>query len=494
MPIPYTLEELRSATHELIAANELRECYIRPIAFRGYGQMGLYPLDAPVEVSIAVWPWGAYLGEEGKAQRQSAPRSSSWRRIPHDALIPHAKATGQYLNSVLAKIEASKAGYQEAILLDSHGFVCEGSGENIYVVRDGVDPHAAADRRDPRRDQPQVDHPDRPRPRLRGRRARPRPRRAVPRRRGVHDRHRRRARAGARDRRPHDRLRRARSGHPRAPARVRRRAPRPRPALRRVARRGRGPAEPQPAEAPPGRTPPTNSHDSHRALRHDPPRRDAGGGHVAVRAGEAAGGASPRRARDRRDRGRLPELEPQGARAVRPARGRVVPPRAGRRVRDDPPARHPRRRRSGAARARRVGRARVHDRRQDLGPAPREGREGRSRREPADDLGVGRVPGRRGQARDLRRRALLRRVRRRPGVRAPLRARGGRGGRRHGHVLRHERRHAPASDRRRGGGRRRGARADRRPHRDPLPRRLGVRRRVHAGRGASRARSTSRGR
>ena len=137
MPIPYTLAELRSATHELIAANDLRECYIRPIVFRGYGQMGLYPLDAPVEVSIAVWPWGAYLGEDGKTHGIRA-KVSSWRRIPHDALIPHAKASGQYLNSVLAKIEASKAGYQEAILLDSHGFVCEGSGENIYVVRDGV--------------------------------------------------------------------------------------------------------------------------------------------------------------------------------------------------------------------------------------------------------------------------------------------------------------------------------------------------------------------
>jgi branched-chain amino acid aminotransferase len=136
MPIPYTLEELRSATHELIAANELRECYIRPIAFRGYGQMGLYPLDAPVEVSIAVWPWGAYLGEEGKRNGVRA-KVSSWRRISHDALIPHSKASGQYLNSVLAKIEAAKAGYQEAILLDAHGFVCEGSGENIYVVRDG---------------------------------------------------------------------------------------------------------------------------------------------------------------------------------------------------------------------------------------------------------------------------------------------------------------------------------------------------------------------
>jgi branched-chain amino acid aminotransferase len=136
MPIPYTLEELRAATHELIAANELRECYIRPIAFRGYGQMGLYPLDAPVEVAIAVWPWGAYLGEEGK-QLGVRAKVASWRRIPHDALIPHAKASGQYLNSVLAKIEATKAGYEEAILLDSHGFVCEGSGENIYVVRDG---------------------------------------------------------------------------------------------------------------------------------------------------------------------------------------------------------------------------------------------------------------------------------------------------------------------------------------------------------------------
>ena len=136
MPIPYTLEELRTATHELIAANELRECYIRPIAFRGYGQMGLYPLDCPVEVSIAVWPWGAYLGEEGKRGGIRA-KVSSWRRIPHDALIPQAKASGQYLNSVLAKIEASKAGYDEAILLDPHGFVCEGSGENIYAIREG---------------------------------------------------------------------------------------------------------------------------------------------------------------------------------------------------------------------------------------------------------------------------------------------------------------------------------------------------------------------
>ena len=137
MPIPYTRAELRQATHDLLAGNELRECYIRPIVFRGYGQMGLFPLEAPVEVSIAAWSWGAYLGEDGKRNGIRA-KVSSWRRISHDSLIPHSKASGQYLNSVLAKVEASKAGYQEAILLDSHGFVSEGSGENIYAVRDGV--------------------------------------------------------------------------------------------------------------------------------------------------------------------------------------------------------------------------------------------------------------------------------------------------------------------------------------------------------------------
>jgi branched-chain amino acid aminotransferase len=145
MPIPFTLEGLRSATHELIAANELRECYIRPIVFRGYGQLGLYPLDTPVDVSIAAWRWGAYLGEESKLHGVRA-KMSSWRRISHDSLIPHSKASGQYLNSVLAKIEATKAGYQEAILLDHHGFVCEGSGENVYAVREGqivTPPHTA---------------------------------------------------------------------------------------------------------------------------------------------------------------------------------------------------------------------------------------------------------------------------------------------------------------------------------------------------------------
>ena len=136
MPLPYAKEELRAATHELIARNGLDSCYIRPLAFRGYGQMGINPLEAPVDVTIAVWRWGAYLGEQGKTEGIRA-KVSSWRRISPDSLIPHAKACGQYLNSALAKIESLKAGYQEAILLDDHGHVCEGSGENIYLVIEG---------------------------------------------------------------------------------------------------------------------------------------------------------------------------------------------------------------------------------------------------------------------------------------------------------------------------------------------------------------------
>jgi branched-chain amino acid aminotransferase len=137
MPIPFEREQLRQATLDLIGRNGFRECYIRPIVFRGYGTMGLFPLDAPVDVCVAVWKWPAYLGEDSKRTGVRA-KVSSWRRISHDSLIPHAKASGQYLNSILAKIESHKAGYEEAILLDEHGHVCEGSGENIFVVRDGA--------------------------------------------------------------------------------------------------------------------------------------------------------------------------------------------------------------------------------------------------------------------------------------------------------------------------------------------------------------------
>ena len=136
MPLGYTPEELRDATHELIRRNGLQSCYIRPLAFRGYGEMGLYAQSAPVDVIIAVWPWGAYLGEEGKRNGVRA-KVSSWRRISPSGLIPHAKASGQYLNSVLAKNDAAQSGYDEAILLDEAGNVSEGSGENIFVVRDG---------------------------------------------------------------------------------------------------------------------------------------------------------------------------------------------------------------------------------------------------------------------------------------------------------------------------------------------------------------------
>ncbi|MDP8943473.1 MAG: branched-chain amino acid transaminase [Actinomycetota bacterium] len=137
MELPYELSKLREATHELIVRNGLRSCYIRPIAYRGLGPMGLDPLTNPVEVSIAAWEWGAYLGEEGKRHGIRA-RVSSWERISPHSLIPHAKASGQYLNSVLAKVEATHAGYEEAILLDHRGNVCEGTGENVFVVKDGA--------------------------------------------------------------------------------------------------------------------------------------------------------------------------------------------------------------------------------------------------------------------------------------------------------------------------------------------------------------------
>src|SRR3954463_9208382 len=152
MPIPFDREQIRQSTLDLIAKNGMRECYIRPLVFRGYGTMGLFPLDAPVDVCVAVWEWAAYLGEEGKSNgvgpkgsrrgERGTPsggraRGSGCRRISPDSLTPQAKASGQYLNSILAKIESHKAGYEEAILLDDKGYVCEGSGENIFVVRDG---------------------------------------------------------------------------------------------------------------------------------------------------------------------------------------------------------------------------------------------------------------------------------------------------------------------------------------------------------------------
>ncbi|HEX2706933.1 MAG TPA: branched-chain amino acid transaminase [Solirubrobacterales bacterium] len=135
--LPYTAEELHLATNELLRRIGLSSGYIRPLAFRGYGEMGLYAKNAPIEVIVAAWPWGSYLGDEGKEKGIRA-KVSSWRTISGDSLIPHAKASGQYLNSILAKTESANSGYDEAILLDQHGSVSEGSGENVFIVRDGV--------------------------------------------------------------------------------------------------------------------------------------------------------------------------------------------------------------------------------------------------------------------------------------------------------------------------------------------------------------------
>lgn len=137
MDLPYDAEQIRLATNELLRRIGLRSGYIRPLAFRGYGEMGLYAKGAPIEVIVAAWPWGSYLGDDGKRNGIRA-KVSSWRTISGDSLIPHAKASGQYLNSILAKTEATQAGYEEAILLDDHGHVSEGSGENVFIVRDGT--------------------------------------------------------------------------------------------------------------------------------------------------------------------------------------------------------------------------------------------------------------------------------------------------------------------------------------------------------------------
>jgi branched-chain amino acid aminotransferase len=137
MPVPYTVEQLYDATFEVLSSNSLDAAYIRPLVFRGYGEMGLFPMNAPVDVIVAAWPWGTYLGEEGILHGVRA-KVSSIQSLDHTALARAAKATGQYLNSILAKIEVLNAGYDEAVMLTEHGHVAEGSGENIFCVRNGV--------------------------------------------------------------------------------------------------------------------------------------------------------------------------------------------------------------------------------------------------------------------------------------------------------------------------------------------------------------------
>jgi len=137
LDIPFSIEAITDGVKDVIRANGLNACYIRPLAIRGYGEMGVNPLNAPVNVIIAVWPWGAYLGEDA-LERGVRVKISSWRRNSQNALPASAKATGQYINGVLAKVESLKAGYDEAIMLNETGQLTDGSGENVFVVRDGA--------------------------------------------------------------------------------------------------------------------------------------------------------------------------------------------------------------------------------------------------------------------------------------------------------------------------------------------------------------------
>ena len=137
MDIPFSVDDLATACNELIGTNGLPECYIRPIAFYGYGELGVAAKGNPVETVIMSWPWGTYLGAES-LQKGISAKISSWQRVSPN-IVPHvSKATGVYINSMLAVTEANNAGYDEAILLSPEGTVADGSGENIFLVRDGV--------------------------------------------------------------------------------------------------------------------------------------------------------------------------------------------------------------------------------------------------------------------------------------------------------------------------------------------------------------------
>ncbi len=137
MKLPYTEEELVQGCLDLVKVNGLNECYIRPIVFSSYGEMGVNPLKNKVTGAIAAWEWGAYLGDEGMEKGIRAT-ISSWSRIDPRTLPPHAKCSANYANSILAKMDALSAGFDEAILLTVNGLVAEGTGENIFRIKDGV--------------------------------------------------------------------------------------------------------------------------------------------------------------------------------------------------------------------------------------------------------------------------------------------------------------------------------------------------------------------
>jgi branched-chain amino acid aminotransferase len=135
--IPFTVDELVEATKETVRVNEMRSCYIRPLVYLGYGEMGLNIAPCSVNVAIAVWPWGSYLGDEG-IKHGVRCKISSWKRHDPNTLPPAAKGTGMYINSSMAKLEAVRAGYDEAIILNGLGYVSECTGENIFIVRNGT--------------------------------------------------------------------------------------------------------------------------------------------------------------------------------------------------------------------------------------------------------------------------------------------------------------------------------------------------------------------
>jgi branched-chain amino acid aminotransferase len=137
MNLPYSVEELVEATKQTVKSTGLPSCYIRPIAYYGYGEMGLNTLPCKVDVAIACWPWGAYLGDDA-VQKGVRMKISSWTRHDHNTMPPAAKTVGNYVNSSLAKVEALKAGYDEAIMLSPSGLVAECTGENIFCVRNGI--------------------------------------------------------------------------------------------------------------------------------------------------------------------------------------------------------------------------------------------------------------------------------------------------------------------------------------------------------------------
>jgi branched-chain amino acid aminotransferase len=137
MEMPYSVEEIVQATKDTVASTGLPSCYVRPIAYYGYGEMGLNTLPCKVDIAIACWPWGAYLGDDA-VEKGVRMKISSWTRHDHNTMPPAAKTVGNYVNSSLAKVEALKAGYDEAIMLAPNGLVAECTGENIFCVRNGV--------------------------------------------------------------------------------------------------------------------------------------------------------------------------------------------------------------------------------------------------------------------------------------------------------------------------------------------------------------------